>query len=301
MLDKRYIIIAGATRSGSTSLFNHLSKHRHICASKIKETGFFLDDDYPNRPVRNYYYKDGLEKFYEYFSKCSDTVYRMEATPGYLYSLGTAERIKQSLPFVKIVFLLRNPIHRLISTYRFNKQTGRLPSHISLESYIEIQLSNRNPGYHRSLQTGKYSKYLRKYFEVFNPNQVKVFGFSVLARDSREMLDRLYEFSGLPQQNGLPNQIKRRNQSYEIKNEIIHTTFTSIKPIFLNVNRRLAINDRRITKWVGRLVDKTYQVINLKGNIENPIDAQTLVFLEEYYSNEKDEIIQIIGDNQFDW
>ena len=42
-----FLIIAGASKAGTTSVFNYLANHPQICASVAKETRFFLDLDYP--------------------------------------------------------------------------------------------------------------------------------------------------------------------------------------------------------------------------------------------------------------
>ena len=43
----RFLIIGGASKAGTTSMFSYLAEHPQICASHAKETRFFLDSDYP--------------------------------------------------------------------------------------------------------------------------------------------------------------------------------------------------------------------------------------------------------------
>ncbi|MEW6715877.1 MAG: hypothetical protein AB1345_00005, partial [Chloroflexota bacterium] len=89
--EKRFLIIAGTTRAGTTSLFKYLSDHPDVCAASVKETGFFLDADYPNPPPTKYRAEDGLSRYESYFSSCPEKPVRLEATPGYLYSPGAPQ------------------------------------------------------------------------------------------------------------------------------------------------------------------------------------------------------------------
>lgn len=44
--EKKFIIIGGTSKAGTTSLYRYLSDHPMISQSKLKETGFFLDGFY---------------------------------------------------------------------------------------------------------------------------------------------------------------------------------------------------------------------------------------------------------------
>jgi len=96
MSQGRYLIIGGTTKAGTTSLHAYLNDHPQVCASSIKETRFFLDRDYPLEA--KYRSDDGLEYYEEYFAHRGAAAVRVEATPDYLYSPGTAARLAAALP-----------------------------------------------------------------------------------------------------------------------------------------------------------------------------------------------------------
>ena len=43
---KRFGLIIGAMKCGTTTLFNHLACHPQLAASRVKEPSFFCGDDY---------------------------------------------------------------------------------------------------------------------------------------------------------------------------------------------------------------------------------------------------------------
>src|SRR3712207_1668459 len=96
-----YLIIGGTTKAATTSLFSYLADHPQICASSLKESRFFLDADYPVSSKCRF--EDGLDKYDELFQHCrDDRLLRLEATPDYLYSAATPQKIKFSLPKAKL-------------------------------------------------------------------------------------------------------------------------------------------------------------------------------------------------------
>lgn len=129
-------IIIGASRSGTTHFFNTLRHHPQIKTSRIKEVKFFNNDEKYNKG----------ESFYRsYFPlrtslKKGDIV--GEASPNYLSTPKSADRIKQMLPDAKLIVLLRDPVQRFLSCY-FYKQQKEHQKHIKYPT-LEEMLSDEN-------------------------------------------------------------------------------------------------------------------------------------------------------------
>ena len=119
------VIIAGAAKCGTTSLFHWLSDHPEVCASKEKELCFFYDKDWPlwNKKVKYNYHLNGLEKYQNLFEHCKSVNAKVviEATPNYLYSRTALNVIPTLNPRPKILFILRKPSDRVYSIYQFFK------------------------------------------------------------------------------------------------------------------------------------------------------------------------------------
>ncbi len=107
-------IIAGAMRCGTTSLNGYLREHPNIAVSQPKEVHFF-----------DLNYDKGLDWYREHFPASEEATAVGEATPDYLYHPEAVARIAASLPDVKVIVLLRNPIDRAYSHYWHNRSRGR--------------------------------------------------------------------------------------------------------------------------------------------------------------------------------
>jgi hypothetical protein len=173
--DQRFLILGGTSKAGTTSIFNYLAGHPQICSS-TKETRFFLDADYP-LPSRKRYGNDSLETYLSFFdaeNRHSTDKWKLEATPDYLYSENAAEAIRGSLANVRLIFVLREPVSRLLSWYRFGQSINEIPSKMTFDAYVALQekIGDTFPDEYRhpafaALRHGCYSLYLRRFFDVF--------------------------------------------------------------------------------------------------------------------------------------
>lgn len=105
-------IIMGAAKSGTTTLFRYLERHPQICLSKIKEPNFFgMDENY----------QKGLDWYSSMFSDAQPDQVCGEASTDYAKFPkfpATAKRLAQTLPDVKLIYLMRNPVSRAYAYYR---------------------------------------------------------------------------------------------------------------------------------------------------------------------------------------
>ncbi len=125
-----HAVIAGVNKAGTTSLFASLSTHPRIAPASIKETRYFLPARYGRslEPISAY---DG------YFADAGSGTVRMEATPSYLYGgADVARAIAELLPDPRVLVVLREPVDRAISFFRFQKMRLRLPADLTLADYL---------------------------------------------------------------------------------------------------------------------------------------------------------------------
>jgi hypothetical protein len=197
--DEPFLLIAGAYRSGTTSLFTYLADHPQVRPAWFKEPGFFFShmwgsDPPPFPPGRE------AEAYLSVFKRKRGAHLHMEGTPNYLFDPGCALRIASALPRSRIVVILREPVSRLISWYRHSLFQGRLAPGTDFEEWVQAQLDDTRPaeqiGYlEQSLRHGNYSSYVEEYLGVFGRDRVHITWFDALQSSPRETLADLSAFA----------------------------------------------------------------------------------------------------------
>ena len=107
-------LLIGAQRAGTTSLFYYLCSHPDVSRPATKEIHFF-DDNYWRGP-------DWYRSFFP-LSAGSNRV-TGEATPYYLFHPAVPERVEATIPDVRLVALLRNPVDRAYAHFHKMRRMG---------------------------------------------------------------------------------------------------------------------------------------------------------------------------------
>ena len=111
-----FIIIIGAMKAGTTTLYSHLAMHPKICPARTKEPDYFLEEAKGEIGTGTY---EQLWKF-----DPDQHSYVIEASTGYAkhISQGVPERIKAYGLKPKFLYVLRDPIKRIESDYNFMRR-----------------------------------------------------------------------------------------------------------------------------------------------------------------------------------
>jgi Sulfotransferase domain len=181
------LIIAGVSRAGTTTLFNALASHPQVCSSTTKETRYF-------QAIRYREALPPLSEYQAYFRRCDGQPVTMECTPDYFYGgAATAAAIKDTCD-PRVVIILREPIGRLISFFRFMQSRLQVPADMTLQQYVERcqavpdgQINDRANNVYTGLWGGQYARYLDDWLTAF-PNRCHVYFFDDLAADPAAVL-----------------------------------------------------------------------------------------------------------------
>jgi len=293
-----YLIIGGTTKAATTSLFSYLAAHPQVCASSLKESRFFLDADYP--VLSKYKFEDGLDKYEKLFQHCHDAQsLRLEATPDYLYSPATPQNIKSSLPKVKLAFILREPISRLISWYKFAKQIGQLPPNLSFEDYLQEQLQAikaelPRPQHMRALEQGRYSVYLKPYFDLFSQDNIHIAFQEELSRQPTFVLKEFCDFVNIDPTFYSDYHFKILNSTKAMKNTDLHRLYMQFRfQVRKSVYNKPAV--RAILRQLRMLFEQFYFRINTQPSEQIVIPSSVKEILNAYYRQEAQELASLIG------
>jgi hypothetical protein len=208
-------LIIGEQKCGTTSLNRMLGKHTNIF-TPMREVHFF--DTYYNRST-NWYYK--------HFNDADKKEICGEKTPNYLFFPECLIRIKNTLPDVKLIIMLREPAARAISYYRSNGEIYKKDFTDVMEKGIEIinevPLLRDYCEYH-FIQRGLYYQSIKRCFDYFNQDNIRIIPFEQFIKTPRKYLYMILNFLGVKKKN-IPlmrtNTAKRRNKVTTKQKEIL--------------------------------------------------------------------------------
>lgn len=227
------LIIIGAPKCGTTSLFNWLSSHDDVLASSVKETRFYLNNSELSFNRECNYASGDMQGYYNYFSGYNGERIVLEATPEYLYDPEIATAIKSINSDTKIIVILRKPSDRIVSLYRFLKYNiGILDKNLSFkEFYNNYKIGKKNYFNGKEvpcpfLRT-RYSKYLPVWKEEFG-NNLKIIKFDEMKANPVAVLDDISQFLGISTDFWVNYDFKSFNESYMPNNRSLHAILKKI-------------------------------------------------------------------------
>jgi hypothetical protein len=232
-------IIIGAAKCGTTSLFNYMTQHPNIYPALWKEIYFF--DRYFTRESQ-WYRANFPTKFYKSLINFKNKKFITgEATPTYIHHPLVPQRIFETIPDVKLIVLLRNPIDRAYSHHQmevslgfedlpFEEAINREPER--LEGEKEKMLEDHNYfSYKRQmysyLSSGIYVEQLRLWMKIFSKDKFLIIKTEDFSEKPKEILKQVFTFLDIQQYelptyekfnlgkySGMTEQIKKRLINY---------------------------------------------------------------------------------------
>jgi hypothetical protein len=193
-------IVIGAQKSGTTSLWRYLSDNPRLRMPPDKEASFFSEPSYP----------DQLRPYMRALFKHAPARARLgTVTPIYMHGTAAApvpviaDRIRETVPRVKLVALLRDPVERARSAHRM--LVRRSVEHRSFEEAVrellsarELQRARREPSEITSyVVAGEYGRILATYLERFPRDQLHIELSGDLESNPRDVVDRVCSFIGV--------------------------------------------------------------------------------------------------------
>jgi hypothetical protein len=173
-------VIIGAMKSATSTLHDQLAEQPGIFMSTPKEPCYFSDEDQ---------YTKGLDWYSSLFASADGQSLRGESSTHYTKLPDhpkTVERMLKTLPAIKLVYIMRQPIERLISHYMHEWTMSVY--HCDIETAIER--------YPELIDYGRYSMQLEPYFEAYGRDAVCPVFFDRLVAYPQEELERICRFIG---------------------------------------------------------------------------------------------------------
>lgn len=173
-------VVIGAMKAGTTSLFHYLRSHPQVYMPWRKEIDFFSNEGN---------WRKGLSWYQDHFAGAPAGRRIGEASPNYskrhLWP-ETPDRLMDTLPNVRIIYLVRDPIARLQSMYldmlSYGGEARSISTAIANSDYI---------------LTSCYGMQLEPYVERLGPDRILVETSERLRADPVAVMGRLFTFLDL--------------------------------------------------------------------------------------------------------
>ncbi len=153
------VIVVGAMKAGTTSLFEWLDGHPQCRLSPVKEPHFFSRDER---------FAQGVENYLELFADVPADLVTGEASASYgdpRVAATVATRIRDVAPDVRLIYLVRDPVARMKSHYLHEFQRSR-----ERRDFLEAIAEPGNP----YVAMSQYADTAAKFLDVFARDQLLV-------------------------------------------------------------------------------------------------------------------------------
>jgi Sulfotransferase domain len=274
-------VIGGTEKAGTTSVFNYLSAHPQVCTSSRKETDFFRQDLTSDRTA-------DAERYASLFEHCDPQVpVFLEASPGYLgEAASVAPRMRALVRDAKVLFILRDPIDRLYSTYHFHRGRLNLPESMTFDDYVNrcIDFDRRVKGaaelgldewYLKALRFGCYADFLAIFRSQLSVESVKVMFFEALREDEQRFMVELSAFLGIDPDFWSSFRFRKSNVTFSGRNRPLHRLAMRVNSIAEPLMRR--------HPGLKRSIVRAYKAVNQEREGYDPMPPSVRARLISFY------------------
>lgn len=289
------LFIVGAAKSGTTTLYHYLEKHSQVFMPEdelYKEPAFFSSKGE----------KMGLEKYLDIFRNANENhKYIGEASTAYITDENSAKKIYDFNKESKIIIILRNPVKRAYSLYNWMVQEGYEYSK-SFESALEKEKTRKNkkipnfwePEYYWNymyFESGLYYKQVKRYFDLFNHNNIKVLIFENFIKDTQKAFIDTCSFLDIKYEK---IDIRKENES----KDVLHPWISFIgRKVNNNINRLqeifMGINNKRKRDFLVYRLQKNKKVKKLNDS--------TATYLKSLYQKDIEQLERFLNTDLSIW
>lgn len=183
------LLVIGAAKCGTTSLHHYLDQHPQVAMSAQKELRLFWRPDWQER----------LDWYRHQFPIAA--LVRGESTPAYSFYPArphVPERVHSLIPDVRLVYVVRDPIDRLVSHWAQARADSARRNFKTPVSRMSFEEAVGNPEAPESIVwASRYATQLERYLKFFSDSQMLVLDYDDLSADREGTLRRVFRFLGI--------------------------------------------------------------------------------------------------------
>ncbi|MBW2072027.1 MAG: sulfotransferase domain-containing protein [Deltaproteobacteria bacterium] len=167
------LMIIGAQKAGTTTLFHYLQRHPGIITHRQREMTFFFND----HELREGY-KQAFRRYFGDQTRTSGVILAKHALA--MYSADALRQLYLHNPNTQLVILLRNPIERAYSAYWYARRRG-WETLTTFEAALKAEPRRLATGGWRQWRNcayqynGLYAEHVERVYDVFDKKQVHIY------------------------------------------------------------------------------------------------------------------------------
>lgn len=264
------LIVFGAIKSGTGALHQYLSHHPDIFMSALKEPRYFMRRDAASIVQRNKPAAVSINTLQDYsalFESATHEPIIGESSSGYIDSEFAAKRIKETIPNVRLVASLRNPVDRACAHFQMLTKTDNIDASI---------LENKTTSW---AQSSYYFEKLKIYFELFPRERIKIMVYEEWINDTKHALKNLYQFLGV-------------DDSFELNSHIVYRPATVLWPKVRRGSRLRQLKPFVPSRILALL--NNYKARNVRP-VEELIPMYVRQEMNEWYSQDIKQLEELLG------
>lgn len=266
-LNTTHLIVGGGQKCGTTWLQHVLEDSSpFFCPPQKSEVHFFDKEIFK-----------GFDYYKSLYKKANPQQITVDVTPDYLGLAETvASRVKdfqsQTSTQIKFIFILRDPIERLISAYKMKFRKG------------QIQMVEDIPYINGLLDYGMYYCKINEFLSFFSQDKIKLFLFENIFTDYQYFRCELKKFLEINEGLGESYQDKKVNSGYFSKSRLLPLATLTSGKILRKIGANQLIHTAKKSKayqWLNsKNIDLQKEEI-LKSHAEQIRDKYTFFYRED--------------------
>lgn len=280
--------IVGASKSGTTSLYEYLRKTPGVYMSELKAPSYFAPNVIPDKVVQP------IRKKADYlalFKGVNGQSAIGEASDTYLPDVDSPRLIHETIPNAKIIMILRHPVERAFSHYlmEYRNGTERLPFLDAVKKEMATPIS-RYAGERRLTQLGMYSEQVKRYLDTFGKQQVKILIFEEFIANTAATMNEVLRFLDIDEQ-------PFENMLEEVYNQYAAPRNSHIIN-FLFLVRRLSIHNKAVRlalRATPRIIKDAALSLAFKQTPKPMMSKDERAYLEDIYYDDVLKLSNLIG------
>lgn len=266
------LFLVGFQRCGSSSLFHYLNRHSQIQGAVPKETFFLCDPAYdnfnPDQNIRNQH-----SSWHSYFPG-KKVKYQFEASVCNFYQRTALKYIGEQ-ENSKVIFILRDPVERFVSTYKYYSTAHKL-HRFSLQEYFQ-KVKGQTFSFDKlnyAVEHGKYHKYLKIWQDQLGKERIHIVGLKQLVKNPQKTLHTLLDFLELRHEDlGEP---KVENYSRALR-------FPVFQQILIDNFKGKGLLPEFAKKWHRKWFTKKHDALKVPEDLKNNLMEIYKIEYDLYY------------------